>query len=900
MSIEASKPARRTWLAPEVVQTSSMDCGPAALKCLLEGHGIPVSYGRLREACQTDVDGTSIDTIEEVAGQLGLLAEQAMIPVDHLHLKATSIFPALVVVRHTDGPTHFVVVWRRLGPWLQVMDPAIGRRWVRESDFLDEVYRHETTVPAADWREWAGSEAFLEALREQIAELGAGVPEAEALITAAREDKSWRALGTLDAATRLAHLLIASKAIERGQGASRLVAALCQKVQAAEVDPFALLPKEYWSVLPDPADAESLVLRGAVILRIKGRQAASHVQTEMLSPELAAALAEKPVDPLRMLWSLLKVDGLFGPLVLLGAIAIATGATVLEALLFRGLLDVGGVLSLPSQRLTAALALIAFVGLLLAFRIPVISESLRMGRRLEIRLRMLLLRKLPHLTDRYFQSRPISDMADRSHSVHLARLVPALGIHFVQTLFELVLTFIGIVLINPASLLPALVLTAFAIAVPALMQPMVNERDLRVRNHAGALSGFYLDTLLGLTPVRTHRAERAVSHQHEAMLVEWARSSRRLIRASITASGIQAVGCLSLASYLLMAHFQRGGGVTGADLLLIFWTLKLPAIGGTLTGLAQQYPMQRNVLLRLLEPLTAPEALPRRHVAAEAHAIPLARPSSMPKARGARLDLTEASVLVSGHTILRDVSLSIAPGEHVAIVGLSGAGKSSLIGVLLGWHRLSSGEARVDGEDLSPARLATLRHEIAWLDPAIHIWNRSFLDNLNYASLHPDFGETADAIEPADLRGVLRKLPDGLQTALGEGGALLSGGEGQRVRLGRALVQSDVRLALLDEPFRGMDRTQRVQLLAEARQRWQEITLLCVTHDVSETLAFGRVLVIEDGRIVEDGNPAQLATSLSRYRDLLEAERHVRENIWTSREWRHVMLQNGRVVGEAE
>src|ERR671923_1912833 len=74
----------RRLLVPEVVQTSAMDCGPAALKCLLEGFGIPVSYGRLREACQTDVDGTSIDTLEEVAQQLGLEAEQVMLPVDHL------------------------------------------------------------------------------------------------------------------------------------------------------------------------------------------------------------------------------------------------------------------------------------------------------------------------------------------------------------------------------------------------------------------------------------------------------------------------------------------------------------------------------------------------------------------------------------------------------------------------------------------------------------------------------------------------------------------------------------------------------------------------------------------------------------------------------------------------
>lgn len=115
----------RRWLAPEVIQTSAMDCGPASLKCLLEGHGIPVSYGRLREACQTDVDGTSIDAIEVVANQLGLDAQQVMLPLDHLFLEEARALPAMVVTRRSDGAAHFVVIWSRRGPWLQVMDPAV-------------------------------------------------------------------------------------------------------------------------------------------------------------------------------------------------------------------------------------------------------------------------------------------------------------------------------------------------------------------------------------------------------------------------------------------------------------------------------------------------------------------------------------------------------------------------------------------------------------------------------------------------------------------------------------------------------------------------------------------------------------------------------------------------------
>src|SRR5215831_16790921 len=102
----------RRFLAPEVIQTSAMDCGPAALKCLLEGFGVPVSYGRLREACQTAVDGTSIDTLETLACQLGLDAEQVMMPVDHLLLAEAEALPAIVVVRVPSGLFHFVVVWR--------------------------------------------------------------------------------------------------------------------------------------------------------------------------------------------------------------------------------------------------------------------------------------------------------------------------------------------------------------------------------------------------------------------------------------------------------------------------------------------------------------------------------------------------------------------------------------------------------------------------------------------------------------------------------------------------------------------------------------------------------------------------------------------------------------------
>src|ERR1700686_458701 len=164
--------SRARLIVPEVVQTSNMDCGPAALKCLLGGFGINVHYGRLREACQTDVDGTSIDTVEQVANQLGIEAEQIRLPADHVLLPEARALPALAVVVLPSGVTHFVVVWRRFGPFVQLMDPATGRRFIRAARFLNDLYIHKMPVPAADWREYACSPDFLDPLRSRLTNLG--------------------------------------------------------------------------------------------------------------------------------------------------------------------------------------------------------------------------------------------------------------------------------------------------------------------------------------------------------------------------------------------------------------------------------------------------------------------------------------------------------------------------------------------------------------------------------------------------------------------------------------------------------------------------------------------------------------------------------------------------------
>ncbi|TDG14529.1 ATP-binding cassette domain-containing protein [Paracraurococcus ruber] len=877
------RPARRRWLAPEVVQTSAMDCGPAALACLLQGHGIPASYGRLREACQTDVDGTSIDTIEAVANRLGLLAEQVMLPPDHLPLRSAAALPCLLVLRQADGGTHFVVAWRRLGPWLEVMDPASGRRWVPWRRLRAALHRHSASVPAAAWRGWAGGAEFLAPLTERMAAIGAGGRDGAALRDAALADPDWFGIAALDAAVRLVQALADAGGIAPGGEARRLLHALVAETRAHGSDIFRAIPPGYWSVTPDP-DAtdpacQHLLLHGAALVRIRGRRETAPADAAPLPQELAAALREAPPAPLRRLWAMVRGDGLARPLALAGAVLAATLVVLVETLLFRALLDMAALLAPGGQRLAALLALGCFAALLLVLQVPVAAETLRLGRHLELRLRMALLRKLPRLPDRYFQSRPISDMAERGHGMHVARLVPGTVVHAWQMATELLLTTAGVILLAPGSAGFALALAATGLLSPLLLQPLLRERDLRVRAHLGALAGFALDALLGLFPIRAHRGEAAVQRQHEALVVEWLRAGRGLARLALGVEAVESLLCLGLAAGLLGTHFARSGTVTGGDLLLVYWVLKLPDLGRGLAAQARQLPAQQNALARLLEPLAALEALDT--------------PPPAPPAGPAALRIEGGRVVAAGHVILRDLDLAIAPGEHVAVVGPSGAGKSSLLGLVLGWHRLAEGNLLLDGAPLDAAAQAALRQRTAWVDPAIQLWNRSLLDNLAYATPDGGLDRLGEAIEAARLRDLLRGLPDGLQARLGEGGGLLSGGEGQRVRLGRAVLQQDLRLVLLDEPFRGLDRPRRAALLAEALRRWRGLTLLCVTHDVGETRLFDRVLVVEEGRIAEDGAPVALAAAPGRYRALLEAEAALLEHAWAGTGWRRLTLADG-------
>jgi hypothetical protein len=162
--------------------------------------------------------------------------------------------------------------------------------------------------------------------------------------------------------------------------------------------------------------------------------------------EVAVALEEPPSRLGRKLLGLLRADSLLAPVALVTALFFAAGGVV-EALLFRGFFDLGRELGLAGQRLGALGGRVGFVAALLLLELSIATGLLRLGRHIEARLAFLA--KIPRLGDRYFQSRPTSDMAERCHAGHTLRLLPDLGGQLLRSTCELVLTAIGIAWVDP-------------------------------------------------------------------------------------------------------------------------------------------------------------------------------------------------------------------------------------------------------------------------------------------------------------------------------------------------------------------------------------------------------------------------------------------------------------------
>jgi ATP-binding cassette subfamily B protein len=633
-----------------------------------------------------------------------------------------------------------------------------------------------------------------------------------------------------------------------------------------------------WGALAAPPDedgTEQVFMRGAVLLTVDG-VATEPPDPDTLPKELAAALREPAPRPAHRLLETARRAGPVRWRLLVAGMVVAGFGGVAEALLLRNAIGSSGVV----RALVPVLAVSATVA---AMQLSLALATLAVGRRLDVGLRQALLEKLPRLPDRYLRSRPSSDMAERSHAAHEVRQLPLVAGQLVAAVAEVTLTTVALWVLEPVIAPLAVASAAVILATSFLVQFPLREYEMRTRSHAGALAQITLDVLVGLAAIRAHGAETTMRGFQAERVDRWQEAAAAGSRARAVATLTQALIGIGLAVPIVLVGLPRVSGV-GTGFLLVFWALAIPQSAERVALLALQYPRHRSLALRLLEPLDSEEDEG-------------AGTGAGPRESGAGVSvvLDGVGLVNAGSVVLEHVSVSIGPGEHVAMVGSSGAGKSSICSLLLGFATPTEGSVLVDGEPLDRPRLERLRAATAWLDPGVRLWNRTLGENVG-------FGADADAdpvdtlLELAELGEVVTRVGKG-DERLGDNGGLLSGGEGQRVRFARALGRTRPRLAILDEPFRGLDHTQRRRLLARARERWREATMVCVTHDVVDTMGFDRVLVVAGGRIVEDASPAELmAREGSRYAAMVAAERELRSEFAAGRGWRGLRIEAGVLV----
>ncbi len=216
---------------------------------------------------------------------------------------------------------------------------------------------------------------------------------------------------------------------------------------------------------------------------------------------------------------------------------------------------------------------------------------------------------------------------------------------------------------------------------------------------------------------------------------------------------------------------------------------------------------------------------------------------------------------------LHDLSLSIAPGETVAVVGPSGAGKSTLFQLALRFYDPQEGRVLLDGVDVRDADPAAVRSRIALVPQETIIFAASARDNIRYGRWDASEQEIVDAARAANADEFLEALPDGYDSFLGEGGARLSGGQRQRIVIARALLR-DAPLLLLDEATSSLD-AHSEKLVQEALERLMKTrTTMVIAHRLATTRAADRIIVMEHGRIVEEGTHASLNKANGLYASL--------------------------------
>ena len=329
----------------------------------------------------------------------------------------------------------------------------------------------------------------------------------------------------------------------------------------------------------------------------------------------------------------------------------------------------------------------------------------------------------------------------------------------------------------------------------------------------------------------------------------------RLLHAGATAA--LTVGLLAWALWL----WEQGRASTGEVVLscsLGFTILHASRdLAVALVDLTQHVARLKEAVAILLVPHELPDA-------------PSARPL---RPAGGRVEFRGVHFAYpgGGEPVLRVLDLDIPAGQRVGLVGRSGAGKSTLLALLQRAVVPQRGRILVDGQDFAAATQESLARSIAVVPQEVPLLHRSVLANIRYGRPDATDAEVLAAAEAARCRDFIEALPQGFRTVVGDRGAKLSGGQRQRLAIARALLK-DAPILLLDEATSALDSESEAEVQRALERLMRGRTVIAVAHRLATLSGFDRILVMRDGRVVEDGPPGLLAQRPGPYRQLLHQQ----------------------------
>jgi len=382
------------------------------------------------------------------------------------------------------------------------------------------------------------------------------------------------------------------------------------------------------------------------------------------------------------------------------------------------------------------------------------------------------------------------------------------------------------------------------------------------KRQEGQVASRMSEVLSAVPLVQAFARERYEAEQFDAVTQETVRESIRVARLEAAATrSSEIITALGTAAAVLFGAFQvlKGRMLPGDLVLVVGYLTSMYKPIRQLAKLSTDFSKAMASAERISEILDIePEIVDR--------------PDALP-AKGLRGEIVFRDVSFDygdGRDVLRNVSFAVAPGQRLALVGVSGAGKSTIVSLILRLYEPQQGAILIDGRDIRQYRRASLRRHIGLVLQQSILFGATIRENIAYGKPRATSQEIEAAARAANADEFIRELEHGYDTVIGERGATLSGGQRQRIAIARALIR-DAPILILDEPMTGLDGESEGKVREALDRLTAGKTSVIVTHDLQSVADADQVLVLDGGSVVDRGTHAELVERSGRYRELYEA-----------------------------